>query len=516
MKEQLIKTTTDVHGTLLGMAWYNFLVRFAFIASAIVNFIYCISYLTGSIYMIETNAQVTAETVYAYYGPTLRVVDILYGLFLIGFGVFTLIVRGKLANYAPDAPKCVYILYSLVAGVPFVYSILVAAITSQSITLKTVLPPIIGLVVLFLHIKYFKKRAHLFVDKTELLRHTPSNPIPTPAVNAEPQKIESITNPPYSNYELDSELGLVPNKPIYVNGTDQQWRYLLDLRSIDGEALKWNFRGSIYINEVQGLVDIYDAYLPSGDEYRTVYMNASGISCPTCAPKGFSHVSAPYMSTSTNHSSENEKPSKGKRKTTCLIVVAAIVAMLAICIAFSIPAFKYQYACNKLNNGEYDEAYLVFKDLGNYRDSKTMLDECTYQNACCKLDNEAYITAIELFECLNGYSDSLNKINQAMYGYVLKHKDSKNITTFDYLKELNKQDYKDSSHIYKTLYAWKITVMAVNSSVDDTITNKDSIRCKQPVYFHLKLTGGEPYDSARITVKLHFSSGKTMDYTFEN
>ena len=151
MNKQLIKTTTDVNGKTLGMAWYNFLVRFALIASAIINFLFSLTYLTGTIY----NGQLTAEEVYSYYGETLRAVDILFGLFMIGFGVLAIIVRNKLAKYESDAPKFVYILYALSAGLPFVYSVTVAIITSQFITLNAIITLISGLVILFLNIKYF-------------------------------------------------------------------------------------------------------------------------------------------------------------------------------------------------------------------------------------------------------------------------------------------------------------------------------------------------------------------------
>jgi hypothetical protein len=120
-----------------------------------------------------------------------------------------------------------------------------------------------------------------------------------------------------------------------------------------------------------------------------------------------------------------------------------------------------------------------------------------------------------MFEDLDGYKDSEKKISEAMYSYVLKHKNNNDTTTFDYLKKLKKQDYKDSSRIYENLYAWEITIIAVNSSKDDEMTNKSSIRRNQPIYFHIRLTGGEPNDSVRISVKSSLPNGNTGDYTFE-
>lgn len=165
MKDKLGKAT-DLNGKPLGMAWYKFLIYFALIAGAIINIIYSFNYISGSIYFVETNGEVSAEQVYAYYGTGLQVVDVLYGFFLIAFAILAFVVRHKLANYEPDSLKFVKIFYSISAGVPFLYAILVSAITGQSLAVQAVTSAISGLVFLLLNIKYFKKRAHLFVDKT--------------------------------------------------------------------------------------------------------------------------------------------------------------------------------------------------------------------------------------------------------------------------------------------------------------------------------------------------------------
>ena len=121
---------------------------------AIINIIYSFSYISGGIYFVETNGEVSAEQVYAYYGIGLQVVDVFYGFFLIAFAILAFVVRHKLANYEPDSLKFVKIFYSLSAGVPFLYDILVAAITRQSLAVQTVTSAIVGLVFLLLNINY--------------------------------------------------------------------------------------------------------------------------------------------------------------------------------------------------------------------------------------------------------------------------------------------------------------------------------------------------------------------------
>lgn len=149
----------------LSMAWYKFLTHFALIFGAVINLIYSISYISGGVYFIESNGEISAEQVYAYYGPGLQVIDIFYGLFLIAIAILAFILRHKLAHYELDSLKFIKIFYSLSAGIPFLYIILVSAITGQSLSEQAVLSVFSGIVLLIINIKYFKKRAHLFIDQ---------------------------------------------------------------------------------------------------------------------------------------------------------------------------------------------------------------------------------------------------------------------------------------------------------------------------------------------------------------
>ena len=111
---------------------------------------------------------------------------------------------------------------------------------------------------------------------------------------------------------------------------------------------------------------------------------------------------------------------------------------------------------------------------------------------------------------------ALFAIPEMKYQYVIRHKNNNDKTTFTYLKELKKHDYKNSAEIYEDLYEWRVTVIAVNSSEEDETTNKTSISRSSPIYFHIKLTGGEPNGSMRITVKPHYPDGETDEYTFND
>lgn len=157
---------TNANEKPLGMAWYKFIVYFSLIFGAIINIIYSFNYIFGGVYFVETNGEASAEQVYAYYGAELQVVDIFYGLYLIAFAIFAFVVRHKLANYEPDSLKYIKIFYSFSVVSNLLYAIIVSVITGESLAAQALGSAIGGLIFLFLNIKYFKKRAHLFVGKT--------------------------------------------------------------------------------------------------------------------------------------------------------------------------------------------------------------------------------------------------------------------------------------------------------------------------------------------------------------
>lgn len=112
----------------------------------------------------------------------------------------------------------------------------------------------------------------------------------------EEQKAMEANRENQPHNELDADFGLVPQKPIYTVGIDEQEKYLKSLRTISGESINYNRRGSMSVDGINGMVDVYDTYLPSGEEYKTIYINMYGASNSTFAPKGFSQNNASTQS----------------------------------------------------------------------------------------------------------------------------------------------------------------------------------------------------------------------------
>ena len=92
------------------------------------------------------------------------------------------------------------------------------------------------------------------------------------------------------NNENDPEFGLVPEKPIFTLATeivDGQRAYLGKLRTLNGDKITWKRLGSTSVEGINGMIDIYETFLPSGQPYKTIYINLYGAKKSTKAPAGF-------------------------------------------------------------------------------------------------------------------------------------------------------------------------------------------------------------------------------------
>ena len=174
----------------------------------------------------------------------------------------------------------------------------------------------------------------------------------------------------------------------------------------------------------------------------------------------------------------------------------------------------YKYAQSLFDQKKYSTAKSTFKKVSGYSDADQKAIECDYQQGLYELSKKNYSAAISAFERVKDYSDSKEQIKEAKYQYVKANKSRTDTTTHTYLKDLKSAKYKDSEDIFKELYAWKLEVVAVNSDPDDEKTNKTSISVYDPVFFHFKVTGGEPGAETTLKVKRYIPSGDTGWYTF--
>lgn len=141
------------------MKWYKFLINFALFASAVLNVISGIRYLTGSVYGDEANL------VYGFFSD-LKTLDIFYGLAALVFAALAVYTRFQLAGYKKNGPLMVAVLYGVSAAMNLIYTIAAMSILpSEAVSTGSLVGAIIGSgIMLACNYVYFNKRKELFVN----------------------------------------------------------------------------------------------------------------------------------------------------------------------------------------------------------------------------------------------------------------------------------------------------------------------------------------------------------------
>ena len=148
------------------MKWYKFLIYFALFFGAFINFVFGFNYITGGIYFVQSDGQVSADMVYNVYGAGLKVLDVIEGIMMIAIAAFGIYTRIRLAKYKANAPMCVYILYGAGAGLTLLYNIALLAVTglNQLTTVSGITSLAVSVGFVLLNYAYFTKRKSLFVN----------------------------------------------------------------------------------------------------------------------------------------------------------------------------------------------------------------------------------------------------------------------------------------------------------------------------------------------------------------
>ena len=87
-------------------------------------------------------------------------------------------------------------------------------------------------------------------------------------------------------------------------------------------------------------------------------------------------------------------------------IVCVVIAFIIVLNAVIIPNSKYNDAVALMDAGNSDEAYSIFQELGNYRDSAEKAENIRYNDAVSLLEAEDYEMAAIEFGKLGDYSDA--------------------------------------------------------------------------------------------------------------
>ncbi len=224
--------------------------------------------------------------------------------------------------------------------------------------------------------------------------------------------------------EGDDDFGLVPEKPIFtfaLKSVDGEEEYLDSLRTLSGEKIKYTRRGSTSAEGINGMIDIYDTFLPSGQPHKTIYINMYGAKTSNSAPKGFKFASISASTLVTKSTPKVEKVSKPKKPInkklwiTVSSISLAVVIILILLPTLIIPSAKYNRAKNLMENGDYELAYSAFLALDEFSDSESMLSECRYLQAIKYRDAGDHEAANKIFKSLGNYRNSKLLIHEHDY-----------------------------------------------------------------------------------------------------
>lgn len=177
---------------------------------------------------------------------------------------------------------------------------------------------------------------------------------------------------------------------------------------------------------------------------------------------------------------------------------------------------RYNYAVELYNDKDYVESAELFNLIRDYKDVADYIDNANYyggQQLCADGEHKKAVLFYSRIE--NGGFDDLNeKINEAKYGYVKKHKNSTDTTTYNYLKDLKAIGYSDASSIYEDLYAWEAKITPSKYSTYTTTPSYTSSKYST-TYFHFEIKGGPPGESTTLKYSMTWPDGSSHTGYFD-
>lgn len=150
---------------------------------------------------------------------------------------------------------------------------------------------------------------------------------------------------------------------------------------------------------------------------------------------------------------------KKKKQIKKFILSYILFLFSGICTAFFLSETNeknYQLANSYLNSEDYNEAYELYSELGEYKDSDKYTEALSY------FINEDYQLALKTFEEIKNYKDSYDYIKEAKYKLAIQYYNNKD---YDNSKQffLALDNYKDCEYYLGEIE--KKTVVQLTSSI---------------------------------------------------
>lgn len=141
-----------------GMKWFKFIIYFQLWFTLLVCVIYSSVYYTGSFY------EGAAEQIYSYW-PSLKALDVIMSILIFAMGVYAVFVQRALAKFRAKGPVMYYILCGAGILISLIYVSAAGTILGESAAnADTLYNFFFSIILLFINIRYFNNRKHLFVN----------------------------------------------------------------------------------------------------------------------------------------------------------------------------------------------------------------------------------------------------------------------------------------------------------------------------------------------------------------
>lgn len=150
-----------------------------------------------------------------------------------------------------------------------------------------------------------------------------------------------------------------------------------------------------------------------------------------------------------------------------LITIAVIVSIcLIITLSLLAPVFKYRHGLKCLEEKDFDRAIDTFTALGDYKDSKTQLQESKYQSGIADMESKNFDEAINTFTYLEDYKDSETQLKESKYRSAVNDMESED---FDKAQETfgDLNNYRDSAEKAKEA-KYRSALKIITSGADST------------------------------------------------
>ena len=166
------------------------------------------------------------------------------------------------------------------------------------------------------------------------------------------------------------------------------------------------------------------------------------------------------------------------------------------------------------NEGKYDEAYELADKMSSYSmKDKTIFSESTQRkHDYAKAEGDSLKSKGEYEKAILWYQkageDEL--VSGCKYEYAKANFDNENETTYKYLQELKRADYKDSASLYESLYTWQVDMTGFEVEERNNGYGAN-------VYMRYKISGGTPGEELVFHVDFSetgtaASDGRTRSY----